>query len=195
MIKAGVTGGIGSGKSTVCRILESKGYPVYYADDRAKWLMENDDDCKKLIITEFGNQSFIDGKINREYLAKTVFADAKKVEKLNKIVHPAVAKDFENWIEQQTSNIIFKEAALLFETGSYQQLDKIILVTAPEEIRIKRVLARDSHRDYEQVKHIISKQLSDNDKAKKADFTVENIKKEDLEAQVLEILENLKNER
>jgi len=191
LIKIGVTGGIGSGKTTVCKIIESLGYPVYYADDRAKWIMNNDSNCREKITTQFGEKSYYNNLLNREYLSKTIFSDSEKVNTLNSIVHPLVALDFENWIKNQSSKIIFKEAALMFETNSWKSLDKIILVSAPLDDRIERVLKRDTHRDRNQILDIISKQMPEEEKLKKADFVIENIDVEKIKAQILNVLMQL----
>lgn len=194
MIKIGVTGGIGSGKTTVCKLIEKLGYPVYYADDRAKWIMNNDETCKKNIVSEFGSQSYNEKGLNKEYLAKTVFSNQNKIENLNSIVHPLVAKDFENWVKNQNSKYIFKEAALMFETDSWKQLDKIILVSAPENERIERVLKRDPQRDRQQVLDIISKQMPEEEKANLSNFTIQNIDIETIPFQVKQILTLIENE-
>lgn len=193
MITLGVTGGIGSGKTTVCRFLETLGIPVYYADDRAKWLMEHDNDCIARIKKAFGDKSYLsDGKLNRTYLAANVFNQEEKLQTINAIVHPAVATDFENWCAQhKNQTIIAKEAALLVETGSYKNLDKLLLVEAPIQLRIQRVLARDPHRTEEDVQHIIEKQMSDEDKRQYADFIIQNDDREELIAAVLDMLQEL----
>jgi dephospho-CoA kinase len=188
----GITGGIGSGKSTACRVFSILGVPIYFADDRAKWLMSYDLDLKKAIIENFGGESYSeDGSLNRAYLASVVFADEKKVAVINGLVHPAVKKDFEKWAENQTAAYVLKEAALLFESGSYQELDKIINVSAPLQTRITRVLMRDRHRTEKQVHEIIDKQLSDEEKNSKSDFVIKNSDNKLLIPQVLEIHKKL----
>ncbi|MBW3467851.1 dephospho-CoA kinase [Arthrospiribacter ruber] len=191
-LKVGITGGIGSGKTTVARIFNILGVPIYYADDRAKWLMGNDPKLKEEIIAAFGKESFLEnGELNRTYLAKEVFSDEKKTKKINGLVHPAVGRDFFDWFAKQDSPYILKEAALLFETGSYQQLDKIINVSAPLKIRISRVLMRDPHRTEKQVNDIIDKQLPDEEKNSKADYVVKNAENKLLIPQVLSIHKSL----
>ena len=146
MKRIGITGGIGSGKTTVCKIFESLGIPVYYADDRAKVLMTENkklvDEIKKLI----GDKSYFeDGSLNRQYIASVVFKNKNKLEQLNSLVHPAVAKDGILW--QQSQSVVpytLKEAALLIESGSFQALDYLITVWAPKETRIQRVIKRDN---------------------------------------------------
>ena len=184
----GLTGGIGSGKSTVAKIFSILGIPVYYADDRAKWLMAFDEELKKQILTHFGPESYSkDGSLNRGYLAETVFSDEEKVKTINSLVHPAVKKDFEKWVGQQNSPYVLKEAALLFETGSYKDLDKTINVSAPLKIRVARVLMRDLHRTEMQVNDIIDKQIPDEEKNKRADYVIKNAENKLLIPQVMQI--------
>ncbi|MEQ9007516.1 MAG: dephospho-CoA kinase, partial [Ekhidna sp.] len=171
----GVTGGIGSGKTTVCKIFEVLGAITYYADDRAKWLMENDSELVVQIKNLFGERAFNEGKLDRKFIAGQVFKDEGLLKKLNGLVHPAVAKDVDRWVqENQDADLLLKEAALLFETGSYKNLSKNILITAPEDVRIERVTARDSHRSAEDVRDIIRKQMDDKEKIPLADFVIEN---------------------
>lgn len=188
----GITGGIGSGKSTVCRVLEVLGAHTYYADDRAKWLMANDDLLKHEIIKLLGESAYKDGELDRTYIASIAFNDKTVLEKLNRLVHPAVARDVEKWKEANDSvPLLLKEAALLFETGSYKSLDKTILVTAPEEIRVQRVIQRDSHRSAEDVMAIIGKQMSDEEKTPLADFIIQNDGKQSIIKQVMNIYSSL----
>lgn len=190
----GITGGIGSGKSTVARIFSILGIPIYYADERAKWLMANDPKLKKQIQDNFGSESYSeDGILNRSFLASMVFSDEEKVKTINSLVHPAVRLDFENWASSQTTPYVLKEAALLFETGSYKDLDKVINVSSPIKIRISRVLMRDPHRNEKQVNDIIDKQLPDEEKNKLADFIIKNTDNKMLIPQVLEIHNQLLN--
>lgn len=188
----GITGGIGSGKSTVAKIFSILGIPIYYADDRAKWLMANDPDLKKQIQINFGSESYSeDGVLDRSFLASKVFSDEEKVKTINGLVHPAVKADFEKWAHAQKSPYVLKEAALLFETGSYKDLDKVINVSSPIRIRISRVLMRDPHRNEKQVNDIIDKQLPDEEKNKLADFVIKNTDNKLLIPQVLEIHKQL----
>jgi dephospho-CoA kinase len=145
-LKVGITGGIGSGKTTVCNIFQVLGIPVYFADTRAKELMIKNELVKSKVIALFGNQTYLpDGTLNRSLIASQVFDDKAKLEFLNSIVHPAVAEDYEQWHAHQLQvPYTLKEAALLFESGSYKALDFIILVTAPKALRIKRVTNRDN---------------------------------------------------
>jgi dephospho-CoA kinase len=171
----GVTGGIGSGKSTICKIFEILGCKTYYADDRAKWLMQNDLQLVSGVKSLFGDQAYHGDKLNRKVIAEKAFKDQTLLQKLNMLVHPAVKMDFEKWVtENKSDKILLKEAALLFETGSYKELDKIILVTASEGIRIDRVVKRDPQRTEEEVKDIIGKQMTDKEKEPLADFIIRN---------------------
>jgi len=194
MLKIGITGGIGSGKSTVCRLFEKLGIPVYFADDRAKWLMNNQEDLKEQLKSNFGSLVYNEeGELDRGYLASIVFNDKAKLEILNGIVHPAVFEDGVKWQAEQEAlgtDYTLKEAALLFETGSYLALDKIIVVTAPEDVRIKRVMVRDNITE-EEVMARINKQMPQAEKEKMADFIVTNIKWETLNIQVSKIHEEL----
>jgi dephospho-CoA kinase len=184
----GVTGGIGSGKSTVCRVFSCLGTPVYDADSRARWLMNNNDDLKQKIKKEFGQSSYKNGFLDRTYLAELVFSDPKKLTKLNSLTHPAVAFDFNNWVEKYSdSPYLIKEAALLIESGAYKQLDELILVSAPTETRIKRVLKRDSQRSESQIKEIIEKQLPEPEMAKYAKTIINNNGLEPILSQILKL--------
>lgn len=188
-LQVGITGGIGSGKSLVCKIFRVFGAPIYDADSRAKNLMTTDGILIDQIKKEFGTLSY-DGKgaLNRQFLSKTVFADAEKLAALNKLVHPRVGVDYANWVKQQAgAAYVIKEAALMFESGANQQLDKIIVVSAPEGLRIERVLARDPHRTRDQVKDIILNQMSEEEKIKKADYVLMNDESTLLTPRVLDL--------
>lgn len=188
----GVTGGIGSGKTTVCRVFSILGIPVYSADDRAKWLMGNNSNLKKAISSEFGEKSFLeDGSLNRAFLAEEVFSDPEKVKRINSLVHPAVGEDFKNWANSQTAPYLIKEAALLFESGSSKELDFVINVSSPLKIRVARVLLRDPHRSEEQVNHIIDQQMPDEQKNELADYVIKNNDSKLIIPQVLEIHQKL----
>jgi dephospho-CoA kinase len=188
----GITGGIGSGKSTVAKIFSILGIPVFYADDRAKWLMANDRELKNKIRAAFGPESYFeDGSINRTFLASKVFSDEEKVKTINALVHPVVKMDFETWVNQQKTPYILKEAALIFETESYKNLDKTINVSAPLKIRVTRILLRDPHRSMEQIHDIIDKQLPDEEKNNLADFVIKNSDNKLLIPQVLKIHKEL----
>ncbi len=190
-LQIGITGGIGSGKSLVCKIFRVLGVPTYDADSRAKILMTTDGILIDQIKKEFGSLSYnSEGVLDREFLGASVFSNAAKLAKLNSFVHPMVAEDFKKWVEKQAGRkYVLKEAALLFESGSYLSLDKIILVSAPEAMRIKRVLARDKHRSEADVENIIRNQLSEEEKEMKADYIIRNDEHELILPQVLELHE------
>jgi dephospho-CoA kinase len=175
-LQIGITGGIGSGKSLICKIFQQLGVAVYDADSHAKELMTTDGILASSIKKEFGDLSYDpDGRLDRAYLAAHVFSDQSKLEKLNSMVHPRVAVDYKRWVRQQVdAAYILKEAALLFEAGSYRLLDKIIVVSAPENLRLKRVLNRDAHRTVEQFGEIVEKQMSEAEKLKRADYIIVN---------------------
>ncbi len=190
-IQVGITGGIGSGKSLVCRIFQTLGVPAYDADSRARKLMTTDGILIEQIKKEFGSLSYDEeGALNRELLSKTVFNQPEKLARLNALVHPRVALDYNQWVsEQREANYCLKEAALLFESGSYQALDKIIVVTASDELRIKRVLQRDPHRSKADVERIIKNQMAQEEKVSKADFVIKNDESELVVPQVLKLHE------
>ena len=188
-LQVGVTGGIGSGKSLICRIFAIVGAPVYDADSHAKELMTTDGILISQIKKEFGELSFLnDGTLNRSYLGKEVFSDAGKLERLNNLVHPRVAEDYEEWVKKnRETSYVVKEAALLIEARSYLTLDKLIVVSAPENIRVKRVLQRDRHRTEKQVYEVIGNQMSEEEKRKLADHIIVNDETELVTTQVLEL--------
>ena len=188
----GITGGIGSGKSTVCKLFSLLGVPVYTADDRAKWLMNHDSPLKEKILEVFGSESYLsNGELNRAYLAASVFSNPEKVAALNALVHPAVRKDFMDWVSQQSAPYLIKEAALLFETGAVKELDCVINVSSPLRVRMARVLLRDPHRTEEQVNQIIDQQLPDEEKNERADFSIKNADNKLLLPQVIALHEQL----
>lgn len=174
--QVGLTGGIGAGKSLVGRIFKSLGVPVYDADSRAKFVMTTDGILMEQIKKEFGQLSFnADGTLNRSYLSSVVFTNPERLSVLNSLVHPRVAKDYHNWIDAHNDyQYVIKEAALLFESGSYKTLDKTILVFAPMGLRVQRVLQRDKKRSEEEIRQIIAKQLPDEEKLKRADAVIWN---------------------
>lgn len=191
MITVGITGGIGSGKSLVCKIFEVTGSPCYYADDRAKALMNEDPELAEKLKYHFGADIYEDGHLNRAKLSGMVFNDPSKLQTLNDIVHPAVGKDFDRWRAQSTSDIVFKEAALLVESGSYKNLDFLICVTAPDETRIKRVMKRDQV-SREDVLNRMKNQWKQEEKAAKSDYVIENNGNELLLPKVMRVYEELK---
>ncbi|HYG17610.1 MAG TPA: dephospho-CoA kinase [Ohtaekwangia sp.] len=187
-LQIGITGGIGSGKTLVCKIFATLGIPVYDADSRAKALMTTDGILISAIKKEFGELSYkTDNTLDREYLGRTVFNHEERLQTLNNLVHPRVAEDYEGWVTRQQTPYVLKEAALLFEAGSYKALDRIIVVSAPLYIRIRRVLGRDRHRTEEQVRDIISRQLPEEEKVRMADFVIYNDESQLVITQVLEL--------
>jgi dephospho-CoA kinase len=193
-MQVGITGGIGAGKSLICRIFKILGIPVYDADSRAKQLMQESAELRQKIIDTFGTQSYdAKGKLNRPYLAKLVFSDGQKVQELNALVHPEVAKDFSLWADSREHKFpyIIKEAALLIESGSYKQLDFLVAVLAPEDLRIERTLKRDPYRDRYQIKSIISKQIDDDQRIKIADAVLYNDEQQPLIQQILGLHQRL----
>jgi dephospho-CoA kinase len=191
-LHVGLTGGIGAGKSTVASIFRLMGIPVYDADSRAKQLMEFDENLVIKIKSEFGKESYKKDKLNRKYLAQEVFADNNRIEKLNALVHPVVAKDFDYWTRDQHSAYILKEAALLFENGSFRQLDDTILVISPLELRIKRLKSRDPERTDDQINSIIRKQMDVDEAKQNTNLYIINDQQLHLIPQVLEIHKFLK---
>ncbi|UOQ73436.1 dephospho-CoA kinase [Hymenobacter cellulosilyticus] len=191
MLRIGITGGIGSGKSVACRMFAVLNVPVYDADSRAKWVMANDLVLRQALQEAFGPEAFdASGQPNRTYLAQVVFKDPEQLARLNSLVHPRVGHDFEQWAQtQQAAGAIYviKEAALLYESGSYQQLDKIITVFAPQPVRQARVLRRDPHRTPDDILAIIGKQMSEEEKLSRADYVLRNDDKHLLIPQVLEL--------
>lgn len=189
MLKVGITGGIGAGKSVVCRIFEALRVPVYDADTRAKHLLAHLEPLKAQVKALFGPEAYLpDGSPNRAYLAAHVFADEAKLQALNALVHPRVADDTRQWLAEQAARhvpYVLKEAALLVETGSYRELDKLIVVTAPEAVRLRRVLARDTHRNEAQVRAIMAKQMPEAAKTALAHYVVVNDGDQALIPQVL----------
>jgi dephospho-CoA kinase len=188
-INIGVTGGIGAGKSTVCKLFNMLGIPVYNADDQAKALMTRDQNIITAIKKNFGNEAYLpDGQLNRAYFGKSLFKDDKQLKIINGIVHPAIAEDFEKWKNvHENKPYLVKEAALLIESGSYKLLDYLITVSSPLNTRIERVLSRDAHRTKEHIREIISKQLSDEERIAKSDFVITNDEQTLLIPQVLKI--------
>ena len=187
-LKIGITGGIGSGKTTVCKIFETLGIPIYYADDRAKHLMTEDETLITGVKNLFGADAYAsDGSLNRPHIAQIAFKDASKLKALNALVHPAVRYDAQMWHENQLNKpYTLQEAALLFENGSYNLFDKIIVVSAPQEVRLQRVLQRDKI-DSKAVLARMAQQLPEIDKVKKADFVIYNDGKTLLVPQVMAI--------
>ncbi|MFM2223955.1 MAG: hypothetical protein RJA07_157 [Bacteroidota bacterium] len=174
MKKIGITGGIGSGKSTVSKIFALLNVPIYNADNQAKYLLNNDADVIKKVKQIFGNDIYLNQELDRKKLAAQVFEQPFLLQQLNEIVHPAVFIDFDNWCnEHQQEPYVLKEAALIFETILHQKLDAVIIVSSPEKLRIERVMKRDSITK-EQVLARIKNQMSEDEKLKRADYIIYN---------------------
>jgi dephospho-CoA kinase len=192
--KIGITGGIGSGKSVVGQILEAMHFPVYYSDQQSKVLVETDIEIREELIKLLGTEVYLDGKLNRPFLTQQLFSNDELRLKINQIIHPKVRSAFSKWSEKQTSSIVFNEAAILFETGAYQKMDYTILVTAPIDIRIARVMKRDQIL-LSNVQERMSKQWSDEKKIPLADFVIVNDEVIPLLKQVEAILLEVKSEK
>ena len=190
MLRIGLTGGIGSGKSTVARIFEVLSIPVYYADEAARRLMNEHQELKNQIRELFGEAAYIDGQLNRAYIGGTVFSDAGKLARLNAIVHPKTREDAAAWMRKQHASYAIKEAALIFEAGLETGLDQVIGVTAPVELRIARVMKRDSV-PREKVLERMNRQMDEKEKMKRCDFIIENDERTPLLPQVLKIHDTL----
>ncbi|MHA6280176.1 dephospho-CoA kinase [Salinimicrobium sp. CAU 1759] len=169
----GLTGGIGSGKTTVAGFFQELGIPVYIADVEAKKLMETDEKIRLAIIQLFGEEAYNNSSPNRKYIASRVFGDKEKLEQLNTIIHPAVGDHFENWKQEQHAPYVIYEAAILFEKGGYKKCDYNLLITAPYNRRIERLQKRDSS-TLEEIEARMNNQWSDDKKAELADFIIEN---------------------
>lgn len=190
MIKVGITGGIGSGKSIVAKILTVIGFPVFDSDTEAKLLMVNNSNVIQQVKEVFGEEAYIDKQLNRKYLADKIFNNEELKEQLNAIVHPAVRQEFEDWSNRQDSSLVFNEAAILFEIGRYKDFDYTILVTAPEELRIQRVIDRDKTTRKEVLKRM-ENQWKDEEKKALASFVINNDNEELVTLQVESILRSL----
>jgi len=186
IIKVGITGGIGSGKTTVAKVFEVLGVPVYYADEAAKRLMNEDGILKDEIQHHFGKECYVEGKLNRKYLSELVFNNDKKLALLNSIVHPATIADAQKWMQQQTTPYAIKEAALIFESGSQQQLDYVIGVFTPIPMRIQRVIKRDQL-SREEIKARMDKQMDESIKMRLCDFVITNDEQQMVIPQVIQI--------
>ncbi len=190
MIKVGLTGGIGSGKTTVAKIFELLGIPVYYADDAAKRIMNEDEELKTAIKKQFGEEAYKNGDLDRNYLAAKVFNNPYQLELLNSLVHPATIRDAVKWMNQQKAPYTIKEAALIFESGAAEQLDYVIGVYAPAELRIKRTMER-NNASYDEVVKRMNNQVDEKIKMKLCDFIIQNDEQQLVIPQVIELHQNL----
>jgi dephospho-CoA kinase len=189
MKRIGLTGGIGSGKSFIAQIIEHMGYPVYYSDARAKELTKSNPTIKMGLISLFGEEVYEGNQLNAELIASKIFNDDELRTKVNELIHPIVRADFENWALNQNSALVFNEAAILFETGSYRNFDATVLVCAPTELKIERVMKRENC-SREAVLERMNKQWADEEKLKLADYSILN----DDETPVLNQLETVIND-
>lgn len=189
MLRVGITGGIGSGKSTVCRIFEILGVPVYYADEAARRLM-NENPLRNQIIANFGEAAYVGEELNRTWMATQVFNNPEKLALLNSLVHPVTIADADEWMKKQHSPYTLKEAALLFESGSYQYLDYIIGVSAPVELRIARTTTRDQ-KSADEIRKRIDRQMDEDEKMNRCDFVLINDEKQLLIPQVIALHQQL----
>jgi dephospho-CoA kinase len=194
MLRVGITGGIGSGKTTVCEIFHHLGIPIFYADQQAKRLYSENSELKNQLIEHFGIETYVGpNEINLPFF-KTLLASPEKREILNSLVHPFVFKQFDDWVNQQKSAYIIKEAAILFESGAHKTVHKTIAVIASENVRIERVKQRDPHRSLEEIQRIIQSQLSNEELQNRADYLILNDGSQSLIEQVRNLHQILLNE-
>ena len=186
MIKVGLTGGIGSGKTTVANFFSELGIPIYYADLEARRLMKSSSLIKRKLIKEFGNDAYKDGELNTAFLASIVFKDKSKLAQINSIIHPEVAKDFLSWIKKQNAPYVIEESAILFENNLIDHFDYIITVTAPADVRINRIIKRDSTSKKEVLLRM-NNQWDDKKKIELSDYIIHNIELSDTKKQVKEL--------
>ena len=193
MVKVGLTGGIGSGKTTVSNFLLDYGIPVYNSDSKGKTLMNTNLELKNNIVSIFGKRVYDNGILNTNLLSSIVFNDSTKIEQLNNLVHPKVAQDFNQWVGKNNNKpILVKEAAILIESGAYLNMDKIILVVSEKSTRINRVSKRDNS-DLKSIEKRINYQLTDNEKIKYADYIIENNSSlEHLKLEVLKVVNKIR---
>ncbi len=193
MIKVGLTGGIGSGKSVISKIFRILDIPIYFADERAKELMDNNEIIKSKLINIFGKIIYRENKLERMLMSKIIFKDEKLLQQVNSIVHPIVRDDFIEWMKNKTKySYVIEEAAILFETGYYKEFDKIITVIAPVDLRVQRIILRDNTTENE-VRQRMNNQWKDEDKKEYSDYIIINDDKELVIPQVLKIHKKLKN--
>lgn len=190
MLKVGVTGGIGSGKSTVCQVFHTLGIPVFYADEAAKWLMENDAALVHNITALFGSEAYTNGKLNRPFIAAVAFREPEKLQQLNAITHPATIQYARDWMAQQTTAYAIKEAAIFFESGSNKDVDVMIGVYAPSDLRMQRAMQRDGA-TREKIEARMAQQMNEEEKMKLCDYVIVNDNIQAIIPQVLSLHEKL----
>jgi dephospho-CoA kinase len=198
MFQVGLTGGIGSGKTLVSSVLKKLGVPVYDADSQARRIMNEDSRLRQGIVGLFGEEAYLDGSLNRSYLAGRVFGNTQMLSSLNNLVHPAVRKDYSNWLSRQTAPYVVEEAAILFESGANRMMDMTILVYAPVDVRINRVMKRDGIGE-DQVRERMKHQLDEEEKRRLSDKVITNDEREMLLPQIIavhqEIMEQVRNDK
>lgn len=190
-ISIGITGGIGSGKSYICRIVETMGYPVFYSDSEAKKIITSNPSAVTGLKELFGEEAYSQGNLNKDFLADQIFTNPALREKMNDLVHPLVRQEYHDWAKSTASKIVFNEAAILFETGSYKSFDKTILVVAPKELRVERVKKRDQANE-EDILARMNAQWTDEKKKALADFVLINDEKTAVLPQLNVILAEIK---
>lgn len=186
----GLTGGIGSGKTTVAKMFEALGIPVFYSDKEAKVLMNTSEEIKEQLISLLGQESYSEEGLNRAFVAAKIFNNSALLEAVNAIVHPAVAKHFYHWEQEQQAPYVIQESAIIFENQMEERYAKIIVVTAPEEAKVERVMRRD-HVEKEKVEERMKNQLKDEEKLKRADYVIFNDLLEETKNQVLDVHHHL----
>jgi|ERR1700730_4971846 len=191
MVRVGLTGGIGSGKSTVAHVFEILGIPVYYSDKEAKRLMNEDPELKKQLVEHFGKEAYADNLLNRRFMAEIVFKDKEKLQLLNSLVHPITIRKAEEWMHQHQTPYVIKEAALIFESGSQENLDYVIGVSAPLNLRIQRTMKRDVV-SREEVLRRMQNQIQESIKMRLCDFVIRNDEQHLVLPQVLALHEKIK---
>jgi len=187
MIRLGLTGGIGSGKSVIAEFFQLSGIPVYDCDLEAKRLMVESFEIRQGIISIFGTEAYVDGKLNRPHLAGIVFQHPQLLGQLNSIVHPEVRKDYHQWCQRQKTEIIVIESAILFDSGLYHEVDKIVTVTAPEPLRIQRVMRRDNSSE-SQIRDRIHNQMAESERIQRSDFVITNDDSHSIIPQLIDII-------
>ena len=193
MIRLGITGGIGSGKTYVCHMLGLRGIPVYHCDDEAKRLMQESPVIKEQLCRLIGNEAYTNGTLNKPCIAQFLFADKHHADQVNSIVHPTVKQDFIQWTERQEAPIVAQECALLFEADFTDTVDVTVLVDAPKEIRLQRAMKRD-HATADQIEARMAQQMDEEEKRRRADYTIINDGFSDLSGQIDLILEQIKDQ-
>lgn len=189
-LRIGLTGGIGSGKSYVAKIFETLGVPVYYADEAAKRIMNENGDLRNQLVLHFGEKAYTNNQLNRKFIASLVFESPEKLTLLNSLVHPLTIADADHWVKLQATPYIIKEAALVFESDAWKHLDKVIGVSAPYELRLKRAMQRDKI-SAEEVQARMNRQMDEEEKMKRCDYVLINNEKELLIPQVVALHEKL----